>query len=137
MLNTVLYARDKWLKPGGHIFPDKAVMYLCAVEDQQMKQERIDFWDNVYGFDMSALKEVALLEPVVDVVDPNVSLVFLSLLLLLLLYHYHHYHGCGCGCGCGKILHYRTHGFFISSPIPTNKHKMPVGRFKLRTNSQY
>lgn len=56
MLNTVLYARDKWLKPDdGIVFPDKAVMYLCAVEDEQMKYERIEFWENVYGFDMSAL----------------------------------------------------------------------------------
>lgn len=72
MLNTVLYARDKWLNPTeGIVFPDKAVMYLCAAEDEQMKYERIDFWDNVYGFDMSALKEVALKEPVVDIVDPK------------------------------------------------------------------
>lgn len=74
MLNTVLYARDKWLKPGGLIFPDKAVIYLSAVEQEQIKKERIDFWENVYGFDMTALKEVALLEPVVDVVDADVSL---------------------------------------------------------------
>jgi len=67
MLNTVLYARDKWLKKDGKVFPDKAVLYICAVEDGQMKKERIDFWDNVYGFDMSALGEVALREPVVDV----------------------------------------------------------------------
>lgn len=72
MLNTVLHARDKWLKPGGVIFPDKAVMYISAFEDEQMKYERIDFWDNVYGFDMSALKEAALKEPVVDIVDPKV-----------------------------------------------------------------
>ena len=78
MLNTVLYARDKWLKPKeGIVFPDKAVMYLCAVEDEQMKYERIDFWDSVYGFDMSALKEVALVEPVVDVVNPQVRLLLL------------------------------------------------------------
>jgi len=72
MLNTVLHARDKWLKPGGVIFPDKAVMYISAMEDEQMKYERIDFWENVYGFDMSALKEAALKEPVVDIVDPKV-----------------------------------------------------------------
>jgi len=72
MLNTVLYARDRWLKPEeGIVFPDKAVMYLCAVEHEHMKYERIDFWENVYGFDMRALKEVALLEPVVDVVNPK------------------------------------------------------------------
>jgi hypothetical protein len=48
-------------------------MYLCACEDEAMKYERIDFWDDVYGFNMSALKDVALREPVVDVVDPKVS----------------------------------------------------------------
>jgi len=76
MLNTVLYARDKWLKPNGEgiVFPDKAVMYLCGCEDEQMKYERIDFWENVYGFNMSALKEVALKEPVVDIVDPKVEI---------------------------------------------------------------
>ena len=71
MLDTVIYARDKWLAPGGPMFPDKAVMYLCAIEDAQVKHDRIDFWDNVYGFDMTALKEIALTEPVVDVVDAN------------------------------------------------------------------
>ena len=71
MLDTVIYARDKWLRPGGLMFPDKAVMYLCAIEDAQVKHERIDFWDNVYGFDMTPLKEIALTEPVVDVVDAN------------------------------------------------------------------
>jgi len=71
MLDTVLFARDKWLAPGGLMFPDKAVMYLCAIEDAQVKHDRIDFWDNVYGFDMTPLKEIALTEPVVDVVDAN------------------------------------------------------------------
>ena len=34
MLDTVLYARDKWLvKDGsGIIMPDKATIYLCAIE---------------------------------------------------------------------------------------------------------
>ena len=72
MLNTVLYARDKWLKEDGVVFPDKAVLYICGVEDELMKKERIDFWDNVYGFDMSVLGEIAITEPVVDVVDPRV-----------------------------------------------------------------
>lgn len=47
-------------------------MYICAIEDERAKYDRIDFWDNVYGFDMRALKEVALTEPAVDVVDPKV-----------------------------------------------------------------
>jgi type I protein arginine methyltransferase len=70
MLDTVLYARDKWLVPNnGIIFPDKAVMYLTAIEDGNVRRDRFDYWDDVYGFDMSPIKEIALREPVVDVVD--------------------------------------------------------------------
>ena len=42
MLDTVLLARDKYLKPGGLIFPDKATMYICAIEDQEYKEEKIN-----------------------------------------------------------------------------------------------
>ncbi|KAJ3278893.1 Protein arginine N-methyltransferase 1-B [Blyttiomyces sp. JEL0837] len=69
MLNTVLYARDRYLNPNGLIFPDKATMYLSAIEDGDYKEEKIGFWDNVYGFDMSHIKHLALREPLVDTVD--------------------------------------------------------------------
>lgn len=69
MLDTVLFARDKWLVPNGIIFPDKAVMYVSALEDGQVKRERIDFWEDVYGFNMTPIKNIAIKEPVVDVVD--------------------------------------------------------------------
>jgi hypothetical protein len=177
MLDTVLYARDKWLVPGGHIFPDQATLSLCAIEDGarllaagrpwllpgrpaaaaaaagggrgappsasrqhrsgraggwqaewswsaqesgarrdsphhgpaaapaagrrrkssppthlpapthlptrahtrprtparpgEYKAEKIDFWNNVYGFSMRCIGEVAMSEPLVDCVDPN------------------------------------------------------------------
>lgn len=70
MLDTVLYARDKWLvREGGIIFPDKATMYLTAIEDANVRRDRFDYWNDVYGFDMTPLKKIALKEPVVDVVD--------------------------------------------------------------------
>lgn len=69
MLDTVLYARDNWLAEGGHLFPDQATMYLCGIEDMEYKQEKIDFWDNVYGFDMKVIKELAKKEPIVDEVN--------------------------------------------------------------------
>ena len=56
MLDTVLFARDKWLIPGGLIFPDKATLYVAAIEDAEYKSEKIDFWNNVYGFDMSCIR---------------------------------------------------------------------------------
>jgi len=69
MLDTVLLARDKYLKPEGLIFPDTASMHICAIEDQDYKEEKINFWDNVYGFDYSAIKDIALREPLVDTVE--------------------------------------------------------------------
>jgi protein arginine N-methyltransferase 1 len=69
MLDTVLFARDKWLAPGGIMLPDKAVMYVCGIEDSEYKQTKINFWDSVYGFDMSCIKKIALTEPLVDTVE--------------------------------------------------------------------
>ena len=42
-------------------------MASCAAR----RQEKIEFWDDVYGFDMSRIKAMALLEPLVDNVDPE------------------------------------------------------------------
>jgi len=71
MLETVLYARDKWLAKDGMLFPDKGAMYVCAIEDREYKESKIHWWENVYGFDMSTIKDIALTEPLVDVVDPK------------------------------------------------------------------
>jgi len=69
MLDTVLDARDKYLAKDGLIFPDTATMYIAAIEDQEYKDEKINFWDSVYGFDYSCIKDIALREPLVDTVD--------------------------------------------------------------------
>jgi len=71
MLDTVLYARDKWLAPNGLMFPDRATLYVCGIEDRQYKDDKIHWWDEVYGFDMSCIRKVALTEPLVDTVDCN------------------------------------------------------------------
>jgi len=69
MLDSVIYARDKWLAPGGLMLPDKATLYVCAIEDADYRAEKIDFWDNVYGFDFKSIKKLAMAEPLVDTVD--------------------------------------------------------------------
>ncbi|XP_044917206.1 protein arginine N-methyltransferase 8 isoform X6 [Felis catus] len=71
MLNTVIFARDKWLKPGGLMFPDRAALYVVAIEDRQYKDFKIHWWENVYGFDMTCIRDVAMKEPLVDIVDPK------------------------------------------------------------------
>ncbi|PJF16710.1 Protein arginine n-methyltransferase [Paramicrosporidium saccamoebae] len=69
MLDTVLYARDRYLATDGVILPNRASMVITAIEDAQYKEEKIHFWDNVYGFDMSSIKSWALREPLVDIVE--------------------------------------------------------------------
>lgn len=71
MLDTVLYARDKYLVDGGIIMPDRATLYMAGIEDAEYKAEKLDWWDNVYGFKMDAIKELAYLEPLVDIVEPK------------------------------------------------------------------
>merc|ERR1711887_431221 len=71
MLDSVLFARDKWLADDGLMFPDRATLYVTAIEDRQYKDDKINWWDDVYGFDMSCIRSVALQEPLVDVVDRN------------------------------------------------------------------
>ena len=49
--------------------PDKCSMYIAGIEDGQYKDEKIHFWEDVYGFDYSPFIEVAMAEPLVDTVD--------------------------------------------------------------------
>ncbi|XP_010447845.1 PREDICTED: protein arginine N-methyltransferase 1.1 [Camelina sativa] len=71
MLDSVLYARNKWLVDGGVVLPDKASLHLTAIEDSEYKEDKIEFWNSVYGFDMSCIKKKAMMEPLVDTVDQN------------------------------------------------------------------
>eukprot|EP00891_Asterochloris_glomerata_P000043 jgi/Astpho2/43/gw1.00001.41.1_t len=47
MLDSVLFARDRWLKPGGAILPDTATISVAAASRAALD---ISFWDSVYGF---------------------------------------------------------------------------------------
>jgi len=55
MLPTVLFARDKWLAPGGRVYPNQATMFLAGFEASDYHANKVDFWKDVYGFDMSCL----------------------------------------------------------------------------------
>ena len=71
MLDSVLYTRDKWLAPDGLMFPDRATMYICAIEDRQYKDDKINWWDDVYGFDMRSVKSTSHLNR--DEIESNLS----------------------------------------------------------------
>jgi protein arginine N-methyltransferase 3 len=71
MMDSVIFARDKWLKPGGIVLPDECSMYLVAMIDDERVASRMTFWDDVYGFKMDALKEHLYPEPDVTIINPN------------------------------------------------------------------
>lgn len=54
MLDSVLHCRDQWLKPGGAMLPDVAVIYVAAATEEAAN---LTFWEDVYGFDFSAIKD--------------------------------------------------------------------------------
>ncbi|XP_008545663.1 protein arginine N-methyltransferase 6 [Microplitis demolitor] len=69
MLDTILKARDRYLKPNGTLFPCIAKLYAapCQVPDL------FEFWDNVYGVKMScvgkAIREEKLSKPEITLVN--------------------------------------------------------------------
>eukprot|EP01054_Gregarina_sp_Poly1_P007482 Gregarina_sp_Poly_1__7481@NODE_416_length_8734_cov_134_157609_g338_i0_p4_GENE_NODE_416_length_8734_cov_134_157609_g338_i0NODE_416_length_8734_cov_134_157609_g338_i0_p4_ORF_typecomplete_len390_score55_90PrmA/PF06325_13/6_7e24Methyltransf_25/PF13649_6/1_1e03Methyltransf_25/PF13649_6/1_3e14Methyltransf_25/PF13649_6/1_7e03Methyltransf_31/PF13847_6/3_9e12MTS/PF05175_14/3_3e12PRMT5/PF05185_16/9_3e12CMAS/PF02353_20/1_8e10Methyltransf_16/PF10294_9/3e10Cons_hypoth95/PF03602_15/2_1e09Methyltransf_23/PF134 len=69
MLDTVLFCRDKWLRDGGLIFPDRATLHLAAIEDGEYRKEKFDWWSNCYGLDYSPVKKCIMEEPIVDTVQ--------------------------------------------------------------------
>lgn len=56
MLPSVLYARDKYLKPDGLLVPSHASLFLAPVSDSEYICDSITFWRDVYGFDMKAMQ---------------------------------------------------------------------------------
>ncbi|EDW83116.1 uncharacterized protein Dwil_GK22483 [Drosophila willistoni] len=67
MFHSVLQARDKWLKPGGHILPNLAKLYVAGITDRHYATN-LNFWNNVEGFDMTSIRRTVAHEAVVDCV---------------------------------------------------------------------
>jgi len=65
-LEDVLMARDRWLKPGGFMFPDHARLYLALLEDPAYSKRHFDYYNKVWGFNFSAMRAAAHSEPVVN-----------------------------------------------------------------------
>ncbi|GAQ90592.1 protein arginine N-methyltransferase [Klebsormidium nitens] len=73
MLDSVIYARDRWLNPGGLMLPSVATLYINPVSDPELYENSIDFWQDVYGINMTSLipsaKKSVLSEPAVGLVS--------------------------------------------------------------------
>ena len=71
MLDSVLWARDRYLKPGGKMLPDRAQLFIAPIEDAQYKAYKTDFWDDVYGVNMNCVTPTVSKEPLYELVDPE------------------------------------------------------------------
>lgn len=71
MLPSVVIARNRWLKPTGKVYPEWTTMHIVALSDPDYIKERIDYWQDVYGFKMSAMQENVGREAHIDVMDPE------------------------------------------------------------------
>lgn len=80
MLESYLRARDALLKPGGKMFPDRALLYAAPFSDDALYQEqyaKAAFWTqpNFFGVDLNPLRDDALTfyfsQPVVGPVAPH------------------------------------------------------------------
>lgn len=81
MLETYLYARKHYLKPGGKMFPSLGRIYAAAFSDETLYAELVNkaaFWlqGNFYGVNVAGLHGDALSgyfsQVVVDAIDPAV-----------------------------------------------------------------
>ncbi|KAJ2919153.1 hypothetical protein MD484_g1262, partial [Candolleomyces efflorescens] len=92
MLDSVLVARDRFLKPGGVMAPSQTKMLLALCNAKEIHKDRIGFWNDVYGttnhlttppmcayhihsgFDMSTMSEGLYDEAIIDVLGPETVL---------------------------------------------------------------
>ena len=85
MLDSVLWARDRYLAPGGLMVPSHCTLRIAPMTDSDYIDDHIHHWKDVYGFDMTSMcrniyKDVVIRD-IPDVAVPAESSPFLQLCL--------------------------------------------------------
>jgi len=60
MLDSVLIARDRFLRPGGVMAPSQCKIMLALCDASEILKERKDFWHDIYGGHMPSYSTVCL-----------------------------------------------------------------------------
>ncbi|KAF8587688.1 S-adenosyl-L-methionine-dependent methyltransferase [Ramaria rubella] len=68
MLDSVLVARDRFLRPGGIMVPSQCKMMFGLTDGKEIHKERVGFWNDIYGFDLSAMAVDVYDDAIVDIV---------------------------------------------------------------------
>jgi len=66
MFDSVIFARDKFLRKGGMLFPDVAVIYGAGVSDPNYESNRRLSWENVAGVALPELDYITQICPPVE-----------------------------------------------------------------------
>lgn len=74
MLESVIHARNKFLRSGGHMFPNTAQIYAAPCTAYDLWRDNVGFWSNQqlhYGFDLSPFQKIAknICKPLVEIVS--------------------------------------------------------------------
>lgn len=67
MLDSVLHARERFMKPTGLMVPSQCSILLSLLDGAALVNDRIAFWNDVYGYEMKAMKEEIYEEALIDV----------------------------------------------------------------------
>ncbi|EEP82376.1 hypothetical protein UREG_07241 [Uncinocarpus reesii 1704] len=86
MLDSVLFARDRYLAPGGLMVPSHATLRIAPIADPDFIDENISFWNSVYGFKMSSMLENVYDEVLVQTLKPSAVLADSALFMSLPLH---------------------------------------------------
>ena len=68
------------------MLPDRCTISLAAIEDSSYKKSKLAFWDDVYGINMSCIKQSVIQEPIVDTFNKNLINTSVCKILDLILY---------------------------------------------------
>ena len=83
MLDSVIWARDRYLAPGGLMVPSHAALRISPISDADLVESHILFWDSVYGFKMTRMQLNIHDEALIRSIGPSTiaaeSAVFLQL----------------------------------------------------------
>jgi hypothetical protein len=73
--SSVLFARDKWLKQDGLMYPSLAYLYVCPVEMESYLNENLSFWLNFYNLNLEPIakvfRQLLLEKPIVETLNKS------------------------------------------------------------------
>lgn len=73
MLDSVIWARDRYLAPDGLMAPSHCTLRIAPLTDQDYVTDHISFWQSVYGFNMTSMLAHIYDEALIrDVNIPNI-----------------------------------------------------------------